>query len=50
MSNAQLMAVVEVDKEDRIICQRDGCGHSVYLWRHGERKACTGAETWQYAK
>ena len=34
MSNAQLMAVVEVDKEDRIICQRDGCGHSVYKRIH----------------
>lgn len=34
MSIAQLMAVVEVDKEDRIICQRDGCGHSVYKRIH----------------
>lgn len=34
MSNAQLMAVVEVDKGDRIICQRDGCRHSVYKRIH----------------
>lgn len=29
-----LLAVVEVDKADRVICQADGCGHSVYKRIH----------------
>jgi len=31
---AYLLAVVEVDKADRIQCQADGCGHSVYKRIH----------------
>ena len=34
MKTAQLMAVVEVDQQDRILCQREGCGHSVYKRIH----------------
>ncbi len=34
MSSVQLMAVGEIDNEDRIICQRDGCGHRVYKRIH----------------
>lgn len=30
----RLLAVVEVDKDDRIICQAEGCGHSVYKRIH----------------
>ncbi len=30
----RLLAVVEVDKADRIICQAEGCGHSVYKRIH----------------
>lgn len=33
-SRTYLVAVVEVDKEDRILCQADGCGHSVYKRIH----------------
>lgn len=34
MKTAQLMAVVEVNQQDRILCQREGCGHSVYKRIH----------------
>lgn len=30
----RLMAVVEVDKADRVVCQAHGCGHSVYKRIH----------------
>lgn len=30
----RLLAVVEVDKADRVICQASGCGHSVYKRIH----------------
>jgi hypothetical protein len=33
-SAAYLLAVVEVDKADRIQCQAEGCGHSVYKRIH----------------
>lgn len=33
-SGAYLLAVVEVDKADRIQCQAEGCGHSVYKRIH----------------
>jgi len=33
-SDAYLLAVVEVDKADRIQCQAEGCGHSVYKRIH----------------
>lgn len=36
----ELLAVVEVDKADRVVCQAAGCGHGVYrrihLVRHGD--------------
>lgn len=48
MSNAQLLAVVEVEHEDRIICQRDGCGHSIYkrihIVRQDDRFTVLGSE------
>jgi hypothetical protein len=31
---AYLMTVVEVDRDDRILCQAEGCGHSVYKRIH----------------
>lgn len=31
---AELLAIVEVDKADRVVCQADGCGHSVYRRIH----------------
>ncbi|WP_423600902.1 hypothetical protein [Roseateles sp. MS654] len=38
--SGQLLAVVEVDKADRVVCQAEGCGHSVYrrihVVRHGD--------------
>lgn len=33
-SGAYLLAVVEVDKADRILCQAEGCGHAVYKRIH----------------
>jgi len=33
-SAVYLVDVVEVDKENRILCQADGCGHSVYAAIH----------------
>ena len=35
---AQLLAVVEVDKGDRVTCQAKGCGHSVYKRIHVVRE------------
>lgn len=36
----ELLAVVEVDKADRVVCQAAGCGHGVYrrihVVRHGD--------------
>jgi hypothetical protein len=32
--DAELLAIVEVDKADRIICQAEGCGHGVYKRIH----------------
>ena len=34
MHEPQLLAVVEVDKGDRVTCQAKGCGHSVYKRIH----------------
>ena len=34
MSGVQLLAVVEVPREKRVICQSEGCGHSVYKRIH----------------
>lgn len=34
MSQARLLAVVEVSKENRVVCQAEGCGHSVYKRIH----------------
>lgn len=34
MDAARLLAIVEVSKEDRVICQARGCGHSVYKRIH----------------
>jgi hypothetical protein len=47
-STAHLIAVVEVDKDDRIICQAKGCGHSVYkrihVVRDNDRITVIGSE------
>jgi len=32
--SGQLLAVVEVDKADRVVCQAEGCGHGVYRRIH----------------
>lgn len=37
--SVQLLAIVEVDKADRVICQADGCGHSVFRRIHIVRSA-----------
>jgi len=34
MMNKQLLAVVEVEKVDRVVCQAEGCGHGVYRRIH----------------
>lgn len=34
MNGVQLLAVVEVPREKRVVCQADGCGHSVYKRIH----------------
>lgn len=34
MANVFLVAIVEVEKADRIICQASGCGHGVYRRIH----------------
>lgn len=38
--SGQLLAVVEVDKADRVVCQAERCGHGVYrrihVVRHGD--------------
>jgi hypothetical protein len=31
---AELLAIVEVDKADRVMCQAEGCGHGVYKRIH----------------
>ena len=36
--SAELLAVVEVDKDDRVVCQAQGCGHSVYRRIHVVRQ------------
>lgn len=33
----QLLAIVEVDRDDRVVCQADGCGHTVYKRIHVAR-------------
>ena len=38
MPESQLLAVVEVDKNDRVTCQARGCGHSVYKRIHVVRE------------
>jgi len=35
---SQLLAVVEVDKADRVVCQAQGCGHGVYRRIHVVRQ------------
>ncbi len=37
--DAQLLAIVEVDKAERVVCQALGCGHSVYRRIHVVRQA-----------
>lgn len=37
--SGQLLAVVEVDKADRVACQATGCGHSVFKRIHVVRHA-----------
>jgi len=37
-ADAQLLAIVEVDKADRVVCQAPGCGHSVYRRIHVVRE------------
>jgi hypothetical protein len=32
--HAELLAIVEVDKADRVVCQAPGCGHSAYRRIH----------------
>lgn len=32
--SAELLAIVEVDKADRVACQAEGCGHGVYKRIH----------------
>ena len=32
--SAELLAVVEVDKDDRVVCQAPGCGRGVYKRIH----------------
>ena len=34
MTGTCLLTVVEVSKEDRVLCQAEGCGHSVYKRIH----------------
>ncbi len=34
MSHLHLLAVVEVDPQDRVVCQAPGCGHGVYKRIH----------------
>lgn len=34
MSNARLLTVVEVDEDNKILCQAPGCGHAVYKRVH----------------
>jgi hypothetical protein len=34
MDDAKLLAIVEVDPADRVVCQAEGCGHSVYKRVH----------------
>lgn len=38
MSDAELIAVVEVDRADRVQCQASGCGHGVYRRIHVVRQ------------
>jgi hypothetical protein len=35
---AELLAIVEVDKSDRVVCQAPGCGHAVYKRIHVVRQ------------
>lgn len=35
----RLLAVVEVDRDDRVICQASGCGHSIYKRIHVVRES-----------
>lgn len=48
MMNAQLLAIVEVPKEQRVQCQAPGCGHGVYkrihVVRDGERITVLGSD------
>jgi hypothetical protein len=34
MADIRLLAIVEVPKNDRVVCQAQGCGHSVYKRIH----------------
>lgn len=37
-SRPELLAVLEVDKSDRVVCQAPGCGHAVYKRIHVVRE------------
>lgn len=32
--DAELLVIIEVDREDRVVCQAPGCGHAVYKRVH----------------
>lgn len=34
MPSSELLAIVEVDQANRVVCQADGCGHGVYRRIH----------------
>lgn len=48
MDFPRLLVIVEVDREDRVICQAPGCGHSVYkrihVVRDNERLVVLGSD------
>lgn len=39
-STAKLLAIVAVEKTDRVRCGQPGCGHSVYRRIHVVREGC----------
>lgn len=46
MPSPELLAIVEVDQANRVVCQADGCGHGVYRRIHVVR--CEGAKVRVY--
>lgn len=50
-ASTSLIAIVEVDKADRIICQAEGCGHTVYkrihVVRDNDRIKVVGSECYK---